>query len=107
MLKITAIATLALAFAGAASAATPLTAVLTAPTDKPVNLVVDGTAWVCAGPACAAKTFGPGRRVVDRLQGPGEGGRPGQRLCRPRRREAGEVQRVRQEVSYFGAGGRP
>ena len=59
MLKITAIATLALAFAGAASAATPLTAVLTSPTDKPVNLVVDGTAWVCAGPACAAKTFGP------------------------------------------------
>ncbi len=60
MLKFSVVAALAFAaVAGSALADAPLTAVLAMPTDKPVNMVADGTAWVCAGPACAAKTMGP------------------------------------------------
>jgi hypothetical protein len=60
MLKLSVAAALAFAaFASSAAAAGPLTAVLSMPTDKPVNMVAEGTAWVCAGPACAAKTMGP------------------------------------------------
>jgi hypothetical protein len=61
MLKFTAIAAFVAmsALSGSAFAAVPLTAVLVAPTDKPTTIVAEGTAWLCAGPACAAKTFGP------------------------------------------------
>ncbi len=77
MLKITVLAAMAFAaVAGTAVAAAPLTAVLTTPVASPTNFVAEGTAWVCAGPACAAKTMGPdsaswlGCKALVRSMGP-------------------------------------